>query len=96
MALTELQLPTKDRFFAKVKNAADSMNNAMHQWSELAEFLANVETVDLDTMVIAAGQVRTDLVDFRIVLNEMVAFFEGTSTTQTKAPETIVDLVRSM
>jgi len=96
MALTELQIPTKDNFYAKLKNAATQMNNLMSTWTEMAELLEMMGTADLDAMGVAAGQVRIDIVDFRILMQEVVAFYDGTSTAQTNVPETVVNKIRSL
>lgn len=96
MALTELQLPTKTSFYGRLQNAANKMNNIMHEWSEIAEFVSNVGAEELDSMGVSTGAVRIDLVEFRTVMEEIVAFFQGTSTTQTHVPETVVDKIRSM
>ena len=68
----------------------------MTTWKSMAEFITNVETGDLDTMGVAAGQVRTDLGDFRLMMEEVVAFYEGTPTTATIAPDVVVDKIRTM
>lgn len=96
MALTELQLPPKASFYGRLQSAATQMDNLMKQWENLAEFIGMVDAADLDSMGVATGQVRTDLVDFKTVLNETIDFFNGTSTTQTKVPADIVDKIRSM
>jgi hypothetical protein len=96
MALTEIQLPTKTDFYAKVANGASKMNAIMFEWEELAEFIEKMGTADLDAIGVPSGAIRTDLLEFRTVLNEMVGFFKGTSTTQTEVPETVVDKIRSM
>ena len=98
MALTELQLPSRATFYSKLQNAASQMDKLMLEWENIAEFIGMVGTADLDAMTppVAAGQVRTDLVDFRTVLSEMVAFYKGESTTQTNVPATIVDKIRTM
>ena len=96
MALTELQRPTKDNFYRSLQNAASQMDNLMGHWANLAEFVGFVDTADLDAMGVAAGQVRTDLVNFRTVMNEIVAFYKGTATTQTNVPATVVDKIRTM
>lgn len=96
MALTELQLPTKANFYGRLQSAANKMNNIMRDWSELAEFIERVDTADLDAMNVPTEDVRTDLVEFRTVMQEVVAFFKGTSTAQTQIPETVVDKIRSM
>lgn len=96
MALTELQLPEKAEFYGRVQSAANKMNNLIKQWEDLAEFIGIVGTADLDTMGVASGAVRTDLVEFRTVLNELAAFYNGTSTTQTEVPADIIDKIRSI
>ena len=96
MALTELQLPTKASFYGTMQSAASKMNNLMRQWEDLAEFIGFIDTTDLDAMGVAAGQVRTDLTQFRTSMNELVAFYKGDSTTQTQVPATVVDKIRSM
>ena len=96
MALTELQLPTKASFYGSIQSAATKMNNLVIQWENLAEFIGFIETADLDAMGVATGPVRTDLIAFRTVMNELVAFFKGTSTTQTEVPADVVDKIRSM
>ena len=96
MALTELQLPNKIEFYGNLQKAATDMKTLISQWDAMADFLENMETTDLDAMTVASGQVRTDLIDFRIVLNEVIAFMDGTSTTQTKIPVNIIDNIRRM
>ena len=96
MALTELQLPTKASFYGTLQSAATQMDNLMRQWDNLAEFIGMIDITDLDAMGVATGQVRTDLNNFKTVLNEMAAFFNGNSTTQTQIPADIVDKIRSM
>jgi len=96
MALTELQLPNKTVFYNNLQNVASNMKNLMSQWEYTAEFLADMGIADLDAMEIATGDVRTDLVDFRVAINEMIAFFNGTATTQTKVPKDVVDRIRRM
>lgn len=96
MALTELQLPTKESFYGNLQHAAKEMDNLMDRWKNLAEFIGMVGTADLDAMGVAAGQVRTDLVEFRTVLNEMLALYNGDAVTPTNAPNTVIDKIRMM
>ena len=96
MALTELQLPTKDEFYRNLRRAATSMNDLISQWKDLAEFIGDTESVDLDAMAVPAGAIRTDMVAFRTVLTEVVAFMEGTSTAQTEVPADVIDKIRIM
>lgn len=94
MALTELQLPTKATFYGRLQSVASEMDQIMQRWADMAEFIAEVDSSDLDAMGVAAGQVRTDLVDFRVAMEEVVAFYQGTPTTATKAPDGVVDKIR--
>lgn len=97
MALTELQLPSKDLFYSELQDAATQMNRLMGTWSDLAEFISTVENVDLDSMGVATtGTVRTDLVNFRTAIEEFLAFFNGTATTQTVTPSDVIDKIRRM
>jgi len=96
MTLTELQLPSKDEFYANLQSLATSMNRLMDEWRNAADFIEDFDSNDLDTMGVPAGQVRTDLIDLRTILNEMHDFYTGTATTQTKVPEAIVDKIRRM
>ena len=96
MALTELQRPTKEDFYNTLRHSATEMNNLMMRWKSLAEGINMFGTADLDAMGVAAGQVRTDMVDYKTVLNELIAFFDGTATTQTKVPKTIINKIRAI
>ncbi len=96
MALTELQLMEKASFYGTLRSAATKMNNIMRQFEDIAEFIGFVDSSDLDAMGVAAGDVRTHLTQFRTIMNEMIAFYKGESTTQTQVPADIVDKIRSM
>jgi hypothetical protein len=96
MALTELQLPAKDRFYRALQGAATEMDSLMTRWANLAEFVALVETADLDAMEVPVGQVRTDMVDFRTVLEEMVSLYNGDSVVPTNAPNEVIDKIRAI
>ena len=97
MALTELQLPTKDTFYGNLQAEATNMKDAMNRLRDMADFLVNVETVDLDAMgVTNTGDIRSDMVDFRVAINDLVDFFDGSSLTQAKVPEEVIDVVRRM
>ena len=96
MALTEIQLPSKTSFYNRLQSVASEMDLLMQRWADMAEFIAEVDTDDLDAMTVAAGQVRTDLIEFRTVMEEVVAFYNGTPTTATNAPNAVVDKIRRM
>jgi hypothetical protein len=55
-----------------------------------------MDNTDMDAMGVATGQVRTDLVEFRTVLDEMISFYRGNPVTATNAPDAVIDKVRRM
>lgn len=96
MALTELQLPTKVSFYGRIQSAATQMDNLITQWRNLAEFVAMVDTGDLDSMTVPSGQVRTDLNEFKTVIDEIVSLYDGNSVTPINTPSEVIDKIRSM
>ena len=95
MALTELQLPTKQTLYGTLQSAANKMNNLMRQWEDLAEFIGFMDSSDLSSLGVPA-EVQTNLAKFRTILNEVLAFYKGEGTTQTHVPADIIDLIRSI
>ena len=82
---------------AGCKNAATQMDQLIAQWRSLEEFIGMVDAADLDAMNVSSTDgVRTDLINFRTVLGEIIAFYDGTSTTQTQIPADVIDKIRSM
>ena len=96
MALTELQLPDKISFYRDVQSVAGQITAHMIRWREMREFLAVMSTEDLDAIGVAAGQVRIDLIDFRVALDELIKLYEGSAVTPTNNPEEIMDCIRRM
>ena len=96
MALSELQIPTKENFYNKIRSTSTQINGLINKWKDLSEFIGLVETVDLDTMGVPVGDIRTDLLDFRIMINEAVEFFEGGTVVPTKNPSEVIDKLRTM
>ena len=96
MALTELQMPTKQNFYGKLQNAASQMDQLIHTWRDLAEFIGMVDVADLDSMAVPAGEIRTDLVNFRTVLDEIIDLYDGTAVTPTNTPSAVIDRIRHM
>ena len=72
------------------------MDTLIKSWHDIAEFIGMVDASDLDAMGVAAGQVRTDLINFRSVLNEMIALYDGGAVTPTNPPNEIIDRIRHM
>lgn len=96
MALTELQLPLKSDFYANLQQSASLAYKLIGEWRGIADFIGNMGTADLDSMGVATGQVRTDLTAFRTMLNEVIAFWDGTSTSQTEVPSDVIEVIRKM
>ena len=96
MALTEIQLPTKADFYRDIQSIATEVDRIMTRLANVSEFNASLQTADLDAMGIPVGQVRTDLVDFRVAIEDMVDFYKGTVVTATNAPDSIMDKLRHM
>ncbi len=95
MALTELQLPTKDVLYGHVNSKARALRNNMAELKLFAEFLADMDAGDLTGIGVPAA-VQLILSDFRIALNEIISLFEGNSVTPTNNPQDIMDLCRAL
>jgi len=97
MALTEIQRPTKAQFYGHLQSIATEMNNIMHRWRDSAEFIGRVQTTDLDTMGVSdTDGSRTDLVEFRQAINDMIAVWDGDAVTPSTAPGDVCDKIRKM
>ena len=96
MALTELQLPAKLDFYNTLQNVAGEISAAKHRWGLVAAFINRMDASDLDAVGVAVGVVRTDLVDLKNLLNEIVALLNNQSVTPVKNPQEVVDKIRKM
>jgi len=96
MALTELQMPTKASLYQNLKALATETRRFMERIEIASDWIGFVTIADLDTMGITDAQVRTDLVDFKQVLIELVNLFEGSAVTPAKNQKGVVDKLREM
>jgi len=95
MALTELQLPIKSNFYAKLQDAANKLDKVMVEYDRISEFIGRIDTDDLDAMGVAAGQVRTDLVGFRTAIDQMLSLWNGNAVSEPSvAPAEAIDRIR--
>ena len=94
MSLTELQLPNKTDFYRSLQSAATQMDELMNKWKNMSEILALVEASDLDSMGVATGVVRTDLVNFRLAVNDLVNLYFGAAVTPANTPAIVIDRIR--
>lgn len=95
MALTELQLPTKQTLYNNINGTARAITTRMNEWKLLAEFLSDMDANDLTTIGVP-GDVQSDLAEFRTALNEIVSLFEGNSVTPTYNPQNTMDTCRAL
>lgn len=96
MPLTELQLPGKTDFYNTLQNVAGEISSAKHRWSLVAAFVNRMDASDLDSVGVATGVVRTDLVDLKNLLNEIVSLLNNQTVTPVKNPQDVVDKIRKM
>ena len=100
MALTQIQQMTKAEFLDHIQESASQMNRLMGVWEDVAEFNSNVDGAEIERMgfpaATGAGTEKDDLANYRTIINEMVAFYRGTSTSQTMTPADVIDRIRRM
>ena len=96
MALTELQMPTKADFYRDMQSVAGEIKSRMARWQHMSEFIQRMGAADMDAMGIPVGQVRTDLGNFRVMLDELIDLYEGQAVTPTNVPDEVVDAIRRM
>jgi hypothetical protein len=96
MSFTEIQIPEKAVFYSKIQNVASSMNQLMHEWSDISEFIANVDEATLTKMAITDTDVIADLTAFRTALNVIVSVYEGDAVSPIVSPSSVIDKLRRM
>jgi len=95
MALTEIQLPIKDNFYAKLQDAANKLDKMMDEYRRIQEFISRMDTADLDAMGVAIGQVRTDLMAFKDAIGQILSLWDGNAVAQPAiAPSEAIDRIR--
>ena len=96
MPLTDLQRPTVAELYRDIRSLANEIALRMLRFKEASDFINTLTTADLDAMGVPAGQIRADLVDLKQVLNELVAYYNGSAVTPVKNPDSVIDKLRSM
>lgn len=96
MPLSELQIPTKNEFYRDIRSLANLVAQQKLKYQEAADWINRVGSSDLDAMGVPQGRIRTDLVDLRNVLNELVLYYNGNAVTPAKNPDEVVDSLRNM
>jgi len=77
-----------------LQDAAAELSSSMHKMELVAGFINRMETADLDTLQIPAGQIRTDLVNLKTVLNYFVSLWNNQAVTPTLNPQTVINSIR--
>ena len=101
MAMTEMQQPSdKADFYRTLRGRASAFYDAVNILQRTSEFLNLMDATTLNNMGVPASGadegLRQDLVNFRLVCNELIGFYNGTSTTRTNVPLTVVNKIRHM
>jgi len=80
-----------------MRNRATTLyNTLLKQAKGDIEFLARMDAATLANMTVPDVEgLYDDLSAYRTMLNELIGFVEGTSTTQTVVPKTILNKIRS-
>ena len=86
MALTDLQKPTLEDFYNSVKDGAGALYRLAKQIKSQHEFLVRMGVPELDDLGVQAGDLRTDLNEYRIFLGEFVDLFDGVAVDPTNPP----------
>lgn len=95
MALTEIQLPLKSNFYAKLQDAANKLDKIMDEYKRISEFIDRMDPSDLDEMGVATGQARTDLNLFKTAIMQILLLWDGNAVAEPGiAPSEAIDRIR--
>jgi len=94
MALNDAQIPSKSTLYSVIQSVATDLNRMVNRLSDLSEFLQRMDTADLDAIGVPSTDIRSQLVAFRVMLDELVRFLNGDSVTPTNDPSTVIDMFR--
>lgn len=95
MALTSLQLPTLEKLKLSLIAIATEDKRRMLRITEVSEFLNTMDTSDLDALAVPQ-EIRDELIDLRIVLNEKVSLFNGNDVSPTVNHKDVINKIREM
>lgn len=96
MALTELQqFADKEDFYNNCRTVAGDYLRAIERIRQFAERLGDMTAADLDTLSVPnTGSIRSDIVAFRVALQEIVSIYDNNPVTPVKAHDDVMDQVR--
>jgi predicted RNase H-related nuclease YkuK (DUF458 family) len=75
------QMPLQD-FYSNLRNKISTLYNTLSDMERVSEFLNTMDAQTATNMGMEA-QARDDIADLRVAINEVIAFYEGGSTTRT-------------
>ena len=95
MALTEIQLPNKSNFYAKIQDAANKLDKVMDEYKRISDFINRMDITDLDAMGVATGQAREDLIAFKTAIIQILSLWDGNAVAEpTISPKEVIDRIR--
>lgn len=89
------QMPLTD-FYANLRNLLSTTYNSMAQLQRASEFLASLDQTTFETNMGGSSDVTQSLGHLRTAINELLAFYDGTATTQTRVLKDQINKLRYM
>jgi hypothetical protein len=93
MAQNECQQMDKTGFYQSLRNQLSTMYNNMMALQRASEFLNTMDSETATNMTMQA-QTSIDVSDLRTAINEMLAFYNGSATSQTKVLKDQINKLR--
>ena len=93
MAQNECQQMVKTDFYQSLRNQISTLYNNMMTLERASEFLNTMDAATATNMGMQA-QTTTDVATLRTAINEMLAFYGGTSTSQTEVLKDTINKLR--
>jgi hypothetical protein len=93
MAQNECQQMDKTGFYQRLRNQLSTMYNNMMALQRASEFLNTMDSETATNMTMQA-QTSIDVSDLRTAINEMLAFYNGSATSQTKVLKDQINKLR--
>lgn len=93
MAQNECQQMDKAEFYQKLRNMISTFYNGISMMERASEFLNTMDSATATNMGMEVAA-TTAVSNLRTAINEMVAFYEGTSTTQTEVLKDAINKLR--
>jgi len=93
MAQNECQQMDKTGFYQSLRNQLSTFYNGIMALQRASEFLNTMDQQTATNMTMEA-QTTLDVGDLRTAINEMLAFYEGSATSQSKVLKDQINKMR--